>query len=239
MQLFMAYRARMASLIKSAKKAMVIVIALGAGVIFGLVVSSNPLLAVICGAFFGTIAWALTGYKTASSSTSSLIDDLIVELSDIELVQKIRVANKEEREDLDVEAAGRQVVHAKEKEKNLTMASLFPNGESLVITEKAFAKADAGDVDAQALIGISYLTGTSGLPQNLYKAGLYLLKAAEQGHGMSCLSMATIYLEGLGGSADDLDKARFLAFKAKHLGIPEADAMLQLIDQKRSSLADR
>lgn len=113
--------------------------------------------------------------------------------------------------------------------------SLFSeNTDNLAITEKAFAAADAGDTNAQFLVGSAYLAGSNGLPQNLQKAGTYLLKAAEQNHAFASFVVAGFYAEG-SGLPKDIAKARLWAVKAKQLGYSDADQMLLAIDAMRSA----
>lgn len=103
------------------------------------------------------------------------------------------------------------------------------NTDNIANTEKAFAAADAGDTNAQFLVGSAYLAGSNGLPQNLQKAGTYLLKAAEQNHAFASFLVAGLYAEG-SGLPQDLTKARLWAVKAKQLGYSDADQMLLAID---------
>lgn len=113
--------------------------------------------------------------------------------------------------------------------------SLFSEStDDQVISEKAFAAADAGDTDAQFLVGSAYLAGSNGLPQNLQKAGTYLLKAAEQNHAFASFVVAGLYAEG-NGLPKDLTKARLWAVKAKQLGYSDADQMLLAIDAMRTA----
>ncbi len=103
-----------------------------------------------------------------------------------------------------------------------------------VITEKALAAADAGDVDVQVLVGSGYLSGANGLPQDAHKAAHYLLKAAESGHGFAAFVVSGLYAEGL-GVTQNFDSARKWALRAKALGIDDADQMLATIDVKRTT----
>jgi hypothetical protein len=115
----------------------------------------------------------------------------------------------------------------------LRRESLFSDGcDGTIITEKAFALADAGDVKVQNLLAAAYLSGANGLPQDPLKAKQYFLRAAQQGDPFATVAMAGIYAEGL-GVPQDLDRARSWAVKAKALGAPDAEAMLVAIDAKR------
>lgn len=101
-----------------------------------------------------------------------------------------------------------------------------------VITEKAFAAADAGDIDVQFLVGTAYLSGSKGLPQNPERAFHYIHKAAADGHGLASYVLASLYTDGLGVSRN-FDSARVWAVRAKGRGVSEADKMLAVIDAKR------
>ena len=114
----------------------------------------------------------------------------------------------------------------------LKQDSLFGGKSDGVITEKALAAADAGEVELQVLVGTAYLAGANGLPQDLRKAAGYLVKAAEAGHGFAAFVVAGLYSDGL-GVEQDFDAARIWAVKAKQLGAPDADQMIAAIDAKR------
>lgn len=102
-------------------------------------------------------------------------------------------------------------------------------GDDCIISEKALQEADAGDVEAQFLVGCGYLSGANGLPQDPIKATKYLLMAAHQNHAGSAFIISGLYVQGI-GLPTDKDKARAWAFKAKQLGYPDADEMIQAID---------
>jgi len=113
----------------------------------------------------------------------------------------------------------------------LKRESLFSEGPAEhVITDKAIAAADTGDVDVQVLVGTGYLSGANGLPQDAHKAAHYLLKAAESGHGLAALIVSGLYTEGL-GVTQNLHIAKKWALKAKVSGIADADQMLAAIEQ--------
>lgn len=116
---------------------------------------------------------------------------------------------------------------------SLKRESLFSEGSAEeLITEKALAAADDGDVDLQVLVGLGYLSGANGLPQNIHKATHYLLKAAESGHGFAAFVVSGLYAEGH-GVIQNFDSAKKWALKAKALGIADADQMLAAIELKR------
>ena len=114
----------------------------------------------------------------------------------------------------------------------LKQESLFGSSAGEVITEKAIAGADAGDIELQVLVGVAYLSGANGLPQDPLRAANYLLKAAQQGHPLASFLTAGLYADGI-GVQQDFDNARLWAVKAKTLGAPDAEQMLAAIDAKR------
>lgn len=137
----------------------------------------------------------------------------------------------DKKKEVDDEIVKRERAYQEKQASELRNDTVFPEGD-IVITDKALQAADAGDVRVQALVGTAYLAGANGLPQDLSKAGKYLLMAAEQGDAHSSFVVAGLYLEGMGLS-EDRDKARIWAFKAKSLGYPDADDMIRAIDAKQ------
>lgn len=101
-----------------------------------------------------------------------------------------------------------------------------------VITEEKFAAADAGDTDAQLLVGAAYLSGAKGLPNDPERGFQYIHKAAMAGHALASHLLAALYADGLGVQRN-FDNARIWAMKAKSHGITDADNMLAAIDAKR------
>ena len=142
-------------------------------------------------------------------------------------------ATKAKIDEIRAEIIKRQKSFEAKQAEPLKRESLFSEKPDFVITEKTLAAADAGDVDAQVLVGAAYLSGANGLPQDTRKAAHYLLKAADQGHSFASFAVAGLYADGL-GVPQNLDNARFWAVKAKSLGAPDADQMLAAIDAKRS-----
>ena len=98
-----------------------------------------------------------------------------------------------------------------------------------VLTEKAFLVADAGDVKLQVLVGMSYLSGSHGLAENLPQASKYLLMAAKQNDAHAAFVVSGLYIEGM-GFTKNVKEALVWAEKAKSLGHPEADDMLSAIN---------
>lgn len=210
------------------------IIGLVLGLFIGFGASPNPAVAFICGGFLALLFWALTGFKIGNASATNTPSIATNNLSDEALVQALKSA----RTDLEKKAIGdeivkRQIAYEANKGQDLRRQSVVSNtDDGTVITEKAFQQADNGDVDAQLLIGMAYMSGANGLPQNFQKAVPYLLKAGAHGHALASLSLSYLYLEGLGVSPN-LDEARLWANRAKSQGSPEAQEMLKAIDAKR------
>ena len=116
----------------------------------------------------------------------------------------------------------------------LKQESLFAGGADNIITEKAITGADDGDTELQVLVGVAYLSGANGLPQDPRKAASYLLKAAQQSHPLASFLISGLYADGI-GVPQNFDNARIWAVKAKALGAPEADQMLAAIDAQRQA----
>ena len=139
----------------------------------------------------------------------------------------------DKKDQLDSIILKREQAHQAEQGNLFKQDTLFEEDSVSVITDKALLAADEGDVKAQALVGTAYLAGSNGLPQDLYKASKYLLKAAEQDHAHASFVVAGLYIEGIGLPYNS-DMARLWAVKAKSLGYPEADQMLLAIDAAKS-----
>jgi TPR repeat protein len=71
------------------------------------------------------------------------------------------------------------------------------------------AEADPGNVVSQGFLGIMYLQGRHGVPQNYEEAFRLLTKAATQGASRPSVWLGTMYEGGLGIPVD-LEKAREL-----------------------------
>ena len=134
----------------------------------------------------------------------------------------------EKKQEVDNEIIKREESYQSKQTSEYKADSILPDPGS-IITDKAKGAADSGDVNAQALVGTAYLAGANGLPQDPIKAGKYLLMAAMQDDAHSAFIVAGLYIEGI-GLEKDLDKARLWANKAKALGYPDADDMIQAID---------
>lgn len=137
----------------------------------------------------------------------------------------------DKKKEVDDEIVKRERAYQKRQASEFKSDSVLGEGY-LVVTDKALQAAEAGDAKVQALVGTAYLAGANGLPQDLTKAGKYLLMAAKQGDAHSSFIVAGLFLEGM-GLPQDRDQARAWAFKAKSLGYPEADAMIMAIDAKQ------
>lgn len=116
-----------------------------------------------------------------------------------------------------------------DKEATKLKSEAGASGNDIVVTDKALKAADAGEVKAQTLVGMSYLSGQNGLPEDPAKASKYLLMAAMQDDPHAAFMVSALYIEGI-GFEKDRDKARLWANKAKSLGYPNADDMLKAID---------
>lgn len=142
-------------------------------------------------------------------------------------------ATKSKIEEIRAEMVSRQKAFEVKQAEPLRQVSLLDGKEDSVITEKAIAAAEAGDLVPQVIVGLAYLSGANGLPQDPRKAGDYLLKAAMSGHPHASFVVAGLYAEGI-GLPQDFDNARLWAVKARSLGAPDVDQMLASIDAMRS-----
>jgi TPR repeat protein len=106
--------------------------------------------------------------------------------------------------------------------------------EDFVVTEKAILSAENGNVKAQVLVGVGYLSGSHGLPQNTEKAAKFMLSAALQGDAYAAFIIAGLYFDG-SGIEKSIDKARVWANKSKTLGYPDAEEMIRAIDEGEST----
>jgi len=104
--------------------------------------------------------------------------------------------------------------------------------EDLFITEKAIFAARNGNAKTQVLVGIGYLSGSYGLPQNTEKAAEFILLAALQEDAYAAFILAGLYFDG-SGVEKSIDKARGWANKSKMLGYPDADDMIRAIDEAK------
>lgn len=84
------------------------------------------------------------------------------------------------------------------------------------VSPKTFEAADAGDVNAQILLGASYLYRRNDLPRDLTKACNYLQKAYAQGSGLACMFLMQMHENGIGKTVD-LKAAYEWALEAKRL----------------------
>lgn len=86
-------------------------------------------------------------------------------------------------------------------------------------------KADAGDADAQAMLGESYARGEWGLQTDYKMALKYLLPAAKQGHPVAYYNLGRMYNSGLGVEKDQDKGIQFFvkAFPGLDRGKDTAD----------------
>lgn len=88
--------------------------------------------------------------------------------------------------------------------------------------------ANAGDKRAQATLGLAYLQGGQGVPQDDRRAAMWLQKAAAQGHRAAQYQLGSMYEEGLGGLArNDATAARYYLLSARQ-DFPEAQFAIGL-----------
>lgn len=123
----------------------------------------------------------------------------------------------------------RQKAFESKQAEPLRQESLSDDRKGSVITEKAMAAAEAGELLPQVVVGLAYLAGANGLPQDPRKASTFLLKAAMNGHPHACFVVAGLFAEGI-GLPQNFDHARTWAVQAKSLGAPDADQMIASID---------
>jgi TPR repeat protein len=95
-----------------------------------------------------------------------------------------------------------------------------------------YGKAAAqGDADGEFRLGLLYLRGAGGLPQDVPRALDLLKQAAAQGNTLSAYQLATIYWDGAVGVAKDGDQAIAWYRKAAALDEPLAESQLALAYQ--------
>jgi len=86
------------------------------------------------------------------------------------------------------------------------------------------AAAQAGDLEAQAKLGVLYFWG-QGAPPDWVEARSWLRKAADRGHPMAQTKLGTMYFLGQGGPRDLAEAARWFR-QAADLGEPYAQECL-------------
>ena len=86
-------------------------------------------------------------------------------------------------------------------------SKLSPRSEES--TEKLRQDADAGDADAQLLLGIRYLQNTRELPPNPEEAMRWFRKAAEQGHPLGIMRIKAAYYQGQGVPRDGVEVCKW------------------------------
>ncbi len=100
--------------------------------------------------------------------------------------------------------------------------------ERLSAFEQSVKLADKGDVNAQLLLGYSYLYGENGVPVNYDKAFEYYAKAALQNNSVGLNNLGSLYYSGV-GVEKSTGKAAILFEKAADLGNNEARVNLAFI----------
>lgn len=94
--------------------------------------------------------------------------------------------------------------------------------------EQTVKLADKGDVNAQLLLGYSYLYGENGASVNYDKSFEYYAKAAMQNDSVGLNNLGSLYYSGIGIGRNSA-KAAVLFEKAANLGNPEAAVNLGFI----------
>ena len=109
-----------------------------------------------------------------------------------------------------------------------------PNGlnvadeKRLSLEEQAIKLADSGDVEAQLLLGYSYLYGENNFSVNYDKAFEYYAKAALQNSDVALNNLGSLYYSGI-GVARNSAKATILFEKSANLGNLDAAVNLGFI----------
>src|SRR5690348_1464947 len=98
------------------------------------------------------------------------------------------------------------------------MIDAFSQGRYESVLEHALPVAEAGNADAQCMIGLLYQLGT-GVPQDGSEAVRWYRKAAAQDHPIAWCNLGTIYDSGLLGAPDE-NEARKCYLQAYQLGGP-------------------
>jgi len=98
------------------------------------------------------------------------------------------------------------------------MMEAFSKGRYGYVLEHALPAAEAGNADAQCMIGCLYQLAT-GVPQDGSEAVRWYRKAADQDHPIAWCNLGTIYVSGLLGAPDE-DEGRRCYLRAYQLGGP-------------------
>lgn len=100
-----------------------------------------------------------------------------------------------------------------------------------LITQSTFDAAKSGNVDANILIGESYLYGKNGLTRDRGTACKYLQKARANGSGEACLVFVQMHEQGIHHEVD-LKAALEWAIEAQRLGANGADEVIARITHR-------
>ncbi len=125
------------------------------------------------------------------------------------------ITNPEEKEKLSEYL--KNLSYCIEQSKNSLLSS---NDEKAI--EDLLIDADNGIPDAASCLGYMYFHGIYPIPQNYYRAGFYLHKAALQGDAEAIYMLSYIFKKGL-DVEQDLEKARFLLKTSAKLGHAPAE----------------
>lgn len=112
----------------------------------------------------------------------------------------------------------------KNKSSNLNVA----DKKRLSVEGQTIKLAEAGDVEAQLLLGYSYLYGENNFPVNYEKSFEYYAKASLQGNPIALNNLGSLYYSGVGVDRNSA-KAAVLFEKSANLGNTEAAVNLGFI----------
>ena len=107
--------------------------------------------------------------------------------------------------------------------------SFTPKTEKIDSIEETIKLADKGNLQAQLLLGYSYLYGENGLTTDYDKAFEYYGKAALQNDATGLNNLGSLYYNGLGTKRNP-SKAFILFSKAAELGNGEAAVNIGYLD---------
>lgn len=104
---------------------------------------------------------------------------------------------------------------------NFKMPDVFSSKSNVPPIEQIIKMADEGNVDAQLMLGYSYLYGENGLSADPDKSFEYYSKAALQNSAIGLNNLGSLYYSGIGVKRNSA-KASVLFAKSAELGNPDA-----------------